>query len=428
LFELLAMLVAQNRCQDALETAGLAGQLRPQDTVFLRGHTGRWLSIRNAAIVCNKPDRNSALPFILETKSRGLRHESKAVFRLVEQDDALAASGKHNRLGVTPAYEVRALPRSDGAKDGETQFQVLAESPGPIMSGMAVYLKSMGCGRTIEVDGQTVRARGQEQGTHQRITIEKLPPESEVPGACADLDLGVPEKAWLFRRGVQFALIDKQQIAKFLSSHRPSCKELLKAYTKLWEGEWRRGWSNVLRAGGMEANDSGSSPASRQSTRDGESVDTARGQRAASKTKKSKRDWIFSMVSSVSPEDKNNGNLFISALRSFFATALRMSQLEADPVQRVIEAFAEALVSDAAFLEHFGQSMLPEAERKTYRTPEEVLFGLTYTTLMLNTDMHNKQVGQKMWDTKKFVGAGKDCGVSGGLMMQIFKNVQKEEL
>lgn len=47
---------------------------------------------------------------------------------------------------------------------------------------------------------------------------------------------------------------------------------------------------------------------------------------------------------------------------------------------------------------------------------------------MLNTDMHNKSVGQKMWDTKKFVSAGKDCGVTGGLMMQIYKNVQKEEL
>lgn len=70
---------------------------------------------------------------------------------------------------------------------------------------------------------------------------------------------------------------------------------------------------------------------------------------------------------------------------------------------------AEALVSDASFLQCFSSSMLPEAERKTYRTPEEVLFGLTYTTLMLNTDLHNKQVGSKMWDMKKFVGAGKDC-------------------
>ncbi|CAK8985152.1 SEC7 domain-containing protein [Durusdinium trenchii] len=113
-------------------------------------------------------------------------------------------------------------------------------------------------------------------------------------------------------------------------------------------------------------------------------------------------------------------------MRSFFANAIRMAKLEADPVQRVIEAFAEALVADAAFLSCFEASMLPEAERQTYRTPDEVLFGLAYTTLMLNTDMHNKQVAQKMWDNKKFAGRpdawihrlcllppliGKDCPV-----------------
>mmetsp|Transcript_94798 Transcript_94798/g.292261 ORF Transcript_94798/g.292261 Transcript_94798/m.292261 type:complete len:135 (-) Transcript_94798:64-468(-) len=134
------------------------------------------------------------------------------------------------------------------------------------------------------------------------------------------------------------------------------------------------------------------------------------------------------MISGVPPEDRDNGNLFVSALRSFFASELRISQLEHDPVQRVIEAFAEALVSDVAFLECFGRSMLPERERRAYRTPDEVIFGLTYTTVMLNTDMHNKQVAQKMWDTRKFVSAGKDCGVTGGLMLQIFKNIQKEEL
>jgi len=97
-------------------------------------------------------------------------------------------------------------------------------------------------------------------------------------------------------------------------------------------------------------------------------------------------------------------------------------------VQRVIEAFADALVSDTSFLDCFSLSMLPERERRAYRTPDEVIFGLTYTTLMLNTDTHSKQVAQKMWDTKKFVAAGKDCGVTGGLMMQIFRSIRREEL
>merc|ERR1740130_2316020 len=123
------------------------------------------------------------------------------------------------------------------------------------------------------------------------------------------------------------------------------------------------------------------------------------------------------MFSGINEDDKANGDMFSDALRSYFATALRMSQLEADCVQRVIEAFAAALVNDKPFSEAFSLSMLPEKERKTYCTPEEVLFGLAYTTMMLNTDAHNTQVTQKMWDTKKFVAAGKDCGVTSGLMM-----------
>jgi len=439
LWQLLAMLVTQNRCQDALDVVGLGGQLRSSDVVYLRGHTGRWFSTnKNAEIVCDKPDRESAQQFILETKSSALKRESKVAFRLVEPPDPNAAGGMISKLGITAQSDVRVLQRREGSKDAETQFVVLTQSLGLINSGMPVYLKSVGVGRTIEVDGKAVKARGSDMGTHQRISIEKLPPESEVPAACGELDLSTDEKAWLFRRGVEFAMIDKQGVAKFLAGHRPAAKEMLKAYTHLWEGEWRKDWKDVLCSAAEAGEDSTGSPASRQSkppraddtTSEAteKSSETGARARASSRGRMSKRDRIFTMFSGTNSDDKSNGNLFISALRSFFATALRMSQLEADPVQRVIEAFAEALVSDTSFLECFTPSMLPEAERKTYRTPEEVLFGLTYTTLMLNTDMHNKQVAQKMWDTKKFVGAGKDCGVTGGLMMQIFKNVQKEEL
>jgi len=289
------------------------------------------------------------------------------------------------------------------------------------MSGIPVYLKSVGTGRTIDIEGEAVRARTQDRGTLQRIVIEKVPPASEVPLSCPSYELKAQEKAWLLRRGVQHALVDKQQLAKFLSHHRPQCRELLKEYTKLWESEWRQGWSSILQEA---AEDSTGSPASRG----GQSSDSGRATQRRRSKPRSKREWISGMFSGMTPEDRNNGNLFVSALRSFFATELRISQLEHDPVQRVIEAFAEALVSDESFLGYFGQSMLPEKERKAYRTPDEVLFGLTYTTVMLNTDMHNKQVSQKMWDTRKFVGAGKDCGVTGGLMLQIFKNIQKEEL
>jgi len=97
-------------------------------------------------------------------------------------------------------------------------------------------------------------------------------------------------------------------------------------------------------------------------------------------------------------------------------------------VQRVVEAFAEALVSDRAFLDCFTASMLPEEERKEQKKTEDVIFMLTYMTIMINTDLHNHKVANKMWDVKKFVRAHRDCGVTTGLMNEIFKHIQKEEL
>lgn len=241
------------------------------------------------------------------------------------------------------------------------------------------------------------------------------------------------ERAWIYLRASQASLVDRKNLAGFLSSPKPHCKELLKAYTRLWESEWRMEWRNTLE---IPEESAASSPGSRQSSRSGSQGptttpwDVSRRTRSQSRRRMSRKDWILGRLGGVSStaDDKSNGNLFVSAMRSFFANAIRMAKLEADPVQRVIEAFAEALVADSAFLSCFQASMLPEAERQTYRTPDEVLFGLAYTTLMLNTDMHNKQVAQKMWDNKKFVGAGKGCGVTGGLMAQIYKNIQGEEI
>eukprot|EP00435_Cladocopium_sp_Y103_P037203 s1550_g9.t2 len=272
------------------------------------------------------------------------------------------------------------------------------------------------------------------------IPVEKLPTATIAPEACGDLELSVEERAWIYLRASQASLVDRKNLAGFLSSPKPHCKELLKAYTRLWESEWRMEWRNTLEIPEelplLRSESAASSPGSRQSSRSGSQgptttpSDVSRRTRSQSRRRMSRTDWILGRLGGVSStaDDKSNGNLFVSAMRSFFANAIRMSKLEADPVQRVIEAFAEALVADSAFLSCFQASMLPEAERQTYRTPDEVLFGLAYTTLMLNTDMHNKQVAQKMWDNKKFVGAGKGCGVTGGLMAQIYKNIQGEEI
>mmetsp|Transcript_117316 Transcript_117316/g.378620 ORF Transcript_117316/g.378620 Transcript_117316/m.378620 type:complete len:502 (+) Transcript_117316:1-1506(+) len=426
LFQLLSMLAVKERCEYVLDVAGLGGPLKANDTILFRGHTGRWIGIRSAEVVCNISERSSAVRFVLETKASALQHNSKVAFRMVGEVRGLPNS-KQQWLGVTPTYEVRLLQHNDGARDTETQFIIQADCPGQILSGMAVYLKAVGVSRTIDVEGEAVRARTQDQGTLQRIILEKETPDGEVPAPCPQHELSLRERAWLLRCGVRHAMVDRQQLARFLAGHRPGCAELLKAYARLWEVEWRQAWTSVLHAEAAE--DSAGSPASRQSSRGARSSDSGRsGGRPRSRQRRSRREWISGMFSGVLPEDRSNGKLFVSALRSFFATALRMSQLEADPVQRVIEAFADALVSDTSFLDCFSLSMLPERERRAYRTPDEVIFGLTYTTLMLNTDTHSKQVAQKMWDTKKFVAAGKDCGVTGGLMMQIFRSIRREEL
>lgn len=424
LFELLSMLASQLHCHDILDTVGLGGPLKPGDRVFLRGHTGRWVGTRNAEAVCNRPDRGSAAMLVIETKTTMIRHDSRVAFKIVGQSPDTPGP-EQQWLGVTKTFEVRLFNSGNVSRDAvETLFTVQADRAGHIMSGTPVYLRSVGAGRTVDIEGEAVRARTQDRGTLQRIVIEKAPTGSEVPSACPSYELKAHEKVWLLRRGVQHALVDKQQLAKLLSGHRPHCRELLREYAKLWEAEWRQGWSSILCAS-EAAEDSTGSPASRG----GQSSDSGRAAQRRRAKQTRKRDlFLTNFFSNMTKEDQNNGNLFVSALRSFFATELRLSQLEHDPVQRVIEAFAEALVSDESFLEYFSQSMLPEKERKAYRKPEDVLFGLTYTTVMLNTDMHNKQVAQKMWDTRKFIGAGKDCGVTGGLMLQIFKNIQKEEL
>lgn len=416
LFELLSMLCLRNRCQDVLDTVGMAGALQTNDTVYIRGHTGLYLGAKTSSeIICNKADRHSAAALVIESKAPALRPGCRISFCLADQA---------GRMGVDANGEAKMLPKG-GSKDAE-QFVIQAfmgDWP-MILSGMPVTLRSAGNGKHLDVEGEIVRARSSDRGTLQRIVLEKIPSESEIPSPCSDRDLSVQDQAWLFRRGVQLALIDKQAFAAFVSKHKGVDKDLLLTYTCLWEAEWRATRPSFADGAGDE---SGGSPGPGGRTK---SVG-ARGEaskRSTSRPRARTMDTIFSMFGGVNADDKANGDMFTDALRSFFANALRMSQLEADCVQRVIEAFAAALVKDGPFIEAFSASMLPVKERKTYSTPEEVLFGLAYTTMMLNTDAHNQQVAQKMWDNKKFVSAAKDCGVTNGLMMQIFKNVQKEQL
>lgn len=419
LYELLAMFAAKNRCDEVLETVGLGGPMKPNDVCVLRGHTGLWFGLKGKHdILCNKPEREEGVRLVVECKGQSLNFGGRVIFRI--KDGTGASRGS---LGVTPTGEVRALERSGKSQDLQFIVQPAGDTQGTVVSGSNCTLRSHSLGKNVDVEGEVVRARTDERGTPQRLVMEKICNEIMIPHACSDRELTLEQQAWLLRRGCAWSLCDKQKLAKFLSGHKAGRVELLKTYAKLWEKEWR-----IARPAGDGGVDSRSgSPDSGASRRTTTSGSTGGAKRPDSRGRKP-LGRLFDMFSGISAEDKSNGDVIMDALRSYFATALHMSQLEADCVQRVIEAFAEAMVNDKSFLDPFTASMLPEKDRKTYCTPEEVIFGLAYTTMMLNTDAHSQQVAQKMWDLKKFTAAGKDCGVTPGLMQQIFKNVQKEEL
>lgn len=318
-----------------------------------------------------------------------------------------------------------------------------------------------------------------------------------VPPTCADRTLTLEEQAWLLRRGVRLALVQRQHLAQMLSHQKAPAPALLKAFATLWEAEWRANakihkteqreeeqddtlvdspalyvtWhSTVVRAAAeltsleVDTLTMGTEVAVLEvvSLVEGRRVrgrienpagwisllDTETGNRVAAKVSRGANNGKDAKVDkaanaeyealskirrlvrreSVTPVERENGDLIVSALRSFFADALHVAQLEANNVMRIVEAFAAALVADKTFLTAFTPSMLPEDERRVYKTPEEVIFGLAYTVMMLNTDVHSKQVKEGTWNQQKFIAAGKDCGVQAALMAQIFKRITENEL
>jgi len=247
-------------------------------------------------------------------------------------------------------------------------------------------------------------------------TIDKL--FEFTAAACCVHTQTVEEKAKFLRDGVQNLLVDKQQLAKFLASNSPERRELLQAYTRLWEAEWRLSWLSVLQA----ANTSARGNCSESSVCKTSSISS----------RISRTSSISTMVSCGSialQEDNQNSNMVVNAMRSFFSEAMQMAHLEAAEVQRLVEAFVEALLSDAALLRCLSASMLCECDRHPdYQAEEEILFGLTYMTIMLQSDLHNRNVTRKRWDARKFTEVGKTISVTSGFMLQIYKNVKKSPL
>jgi len=236
--------------------------------------------------------------------------------------------------------------------------------------------------------------------------------ELEVSAVCSALGQTLQEKA-LLRRGVQHSLVDRQKLARFLAS--PGSQDLLQNYARLWEEEWRISWLSVLQTG--------------ESATEGKGHCSCARSRFPIKHVRSMFPIRRLLCIDTPQEDKRNGKLVVNAMRSFFSMAIHMVHLEANEVLRLSKAFVEALVSDAFFLQYFSLSMLPKEERhREYQTEEDSLLGLTYMTLVLQTDLHNKKVAKKMWDRIKFMTAGKDIGITPGVMLQIYKTLKKGPL
>jgi len=406
LYECLLMLTKSLECTDCLQTTGLAGEVQPNDTVYLRGHTGLYIGIKEPKdpkdkrrVQCTMGTREEATPVTVNSGGE------------VVQDGAGVALHLSSRelLGVPEGGDVHMYD----TQTPETQFVVHTEVPGAVLcSGQYLYLLSR-TGKYVAVNGPVVRSGTDYRSNRQRLIMEKVPRDSDIPLGCPEATLTKNEEAWLFRRGVQHALIDRHRFATYVSLPRPHPQELIKVYTQMWENEWRAQCSHFI-----------------TETNPGE----VKGRRRSASKSRARRwsfgaDRFFCMLSRPGEGiDETNGDLLVDAFRSFFCNAFLLSEMEADPVQRAVESFSAALMADPEFNMSFSQSMLPEAQRTTYKKPEDVLFATTYMTLVINTELHSNAVGKKTFNRKTFGETGKTCGVTAGLMMQIYHNVSKEEL
>eukprot|EP00435_Cladocopium_sp_Y103_P040269 s1112_g10.t3 len=70
LFELLQMLAVKDaHKEEVLDNIGLGGPIKHLDTVYLRGHTGLWMFVKNGTqLTCNSDDRTKSTAFVVEFK------------------------------------------------------------------------------------------------------------------------------------------------------------------------------------------------------------------------------------------------------------------------------------------------------------------------------------------------------------------------
>jgi len=391
LFDLLHVILNKLKSKSVLDATSVRGPLDPGCSVVLRAYAGGRLIIEGQNVFCRAGTQQSATNFYFErSNTNGTLCPGDSIMIRIPPNDTegglsrwLAVSG--SCVQVPFASDFLVVPQ---------EFTLEADKPGPLHSGESVYLRTA-VGNLVSVDGESVCARypflyGSRDPSY-RFVLEK-----QLTIACPLWPLNVSEvkandTAWLLRRGVEAGLVDKEQLAQLLGGHKG--QQLLSEFSKLWEVEWRLDHSekNATEKEGLREHMVQSS---------------------------------VNLFSSSGSQHYQNAVILTSAMRSFFSGALRMVKCEANYVLRIVEAFATVLSEDVVVASTLNASLLPNDGNCAYCNIEEVIFGLTYTTMMLNTDCHSSHVANKMWYLKKFTAAHKDCGVVPDLMTEIFRLVK----
>jgi hypothetical protein len=72
--------------------------MKPNDTVYIRGHTGLWFGVKGQnELMCKQAARASTCAWVIESKVNALRHGSRIALRVGDQGGVQSRM----RLGIT---------------------------------------------------------------------------------------------------------------------------------------------------------------------------------------------------------------------------------------------------------------------------------------------------------------------------------------
>ncbi|CAK9106745.1 unnamed protein product [Durusdinium trenchii] len=150
LFEILQMLAVKDaHKEEVLDHIGLGGPINAQDTVYLRGHTGLWMLVKNGSqLVCTQEERSKATAFVAEFKRPVLNDSCRVCFRVAEPSD-------RTWWLATLQQDVGLMAKGDGS-DPATRFVVDTGTNGPVLSGM--FVSPPACRVEMGKDGNATSA------------------------------------------------------------------------------------------------------------------------------------------------------------------------------------------------------------------------------------------------------------------------------